>query len=240
MRQSNKKRKSRRRINNRGTIIILIVILLILLAVLWKVFDSKKEEKVKKEEKQEEITFPYSLENGKIEVSSLFQYSGMNPDCNDESEEDIASLEVVNKSEEYLENADFTVKLEDGTKIRFTISDVPAGKTVWAYAKDNTCYDTSVACTSISCKAKFGNEISLMEDKLEIEVKDTEVTLTNISEEDLANLNVSCHCLFEEVYFGGLTYTYPIEKIPAGESVTLQAEECYLGEAEVVRINQDN
>ena len=44
----------------------------------------------------------------------------------------------------------------------------------------------------------------------------------------------------DDAYFGGLTYTYPVENIPAGESVTLQAEECYLGEAAVVRISRNN
>lgn len=77
-----------------------------------------------------------------------------------------------------------------------------------------------------------------MEDEVEVKVKETEVILTNKSGEELKNLNVSCHCLFEEAYFGGLTYTYPVESIPAGESTTVQAEECYMGEAEVVRIGQ--
>lgn len=232
----------RKRRSKKVWLIPSVVAVLIILAaiVLWKAVGPGKgaDGKGNDAAEQKAVEFPYSLEDGKIEVTSLFQYSGVNPDCNDESGEDIASLEIVNKSEQHLANAEFTVQLEDGTKIPFAVTDVPAGQTVWAYAADNSSYDMSAACTSIVCEAEFEDETALMEDKLTIEVQETAVTLTNISGEELTNLNVNCHCLFEEAYFGGLTYIYPVESIPAGESITLQAEECYLGEAAVVRVSQ--
>ena len=33
----------------------------------------------------ERITFPYELADGKMKAASLFQYSGLNPDCNNEA-----------------------------------------------------------------------------------------------------------------------------------------------------------
>lgn len=203
-----------------------------------KTQESSSGSNIEEEKKQAGVEFPYELEDAKLVVNSLFQYTGMNPDCSDESGEDIASLEIINKSEEHLANAELTAELEDGTKLKFAVKDVPAGRTVWAYAVDNSSYDLSVGCKSITCEAGFEDASSLMEDKLTIDVQETEVTLTNISGEELTNLNVYCHCLFEEAYFGGLTYIYPVESIPAGESITLQAEECYLGQAEVVRVSQ--
>lgn len=242
MNSKKNKRKGKKSGNNSKQIVtigVLVVVLLILLAVLWKISGLKKESAGQRENQgNEAVEFPYSLEDGKIEVRSLFQYSGMNPDCKDESGEDIASLEIVNKSEEHLKNGEFTVKLVDGTEIPFVVADIPAGQIVWAYATDNSSYDASVACAVIKSDVTFEDKTSLLEDKLTIDVQETEVTLTNKSEENLKNLNVYCHCFFEEAYFGGLTYTYPVETIPAGKSITLQAEECYLGQAEVVRISQ--
>ena len=55
----------------------------------------------------------------------------------------------------------------------------------------------------------------------------------------LSNLLLHCHCLIDGSYFGGLTYTYPVESIPAGQSIAVEAEDCYLGEAAVVRVSQD-
>lgn len=248
-----KRRRKHRRIRNNRLFVLLAVLLVAavsFLAAPWKVSDpaeettdqegSRREEQgnASETDKEKALEFPYSLDGGKLEVMSLFQYTGMNPDCNDKSGKDIASLEIINQSEKHLANARFTVGLADGTEIAFIVTDVPAGQTVWVYAADNSSYDTSAACTSITCEAAFEDSTSLMGDKLTIDVQETTVTLTNISEEELTNLNVSCHCLFEEAYFGGLTYIYPVELIPAGESVTLQAEECYLGEAAVVRVSR--
>lgn len=190
---------------------------------------------------KQELEFPYALEDGQLEVTSIFQYTGGNPDCNDEMGENIAALEIVNKSDRHLASAQFTAQFTDGTEVPFEAVDVPAGQTVWAFARNHADYALENACESLTCTAQFESGTPLMEEKLSFTVNGTEVTLTNHSEEVLSNLSVSCHCLFDgEAYFGGKTYTYPVETIGAGESVTFSAEDCYLGEAAVVRISQGN
>lgn len=228
------------KIRHRRWLFLVLIMTVLLTAAACNRESSKEDSSAEGEAEQTGVEFPCELEDGKLLVSSLFQYTGTNPDCNEEYGEDIASLEVTNQSEEYLANAEFVAELEDGTKLVFMMEDVPAGQTVWAYAEDNSSYDLSVGCKSIACEAEFEDTSSLLEDQVTIEVQGTEVTLINISKEELTDLNVYCHCLFEEAYFGGLTYTYPVETIPVGESVTLQAEECYLGQAEVVRITQND
>lgn len=193
------------------------------------------------DDRRKGLEFPYDLENGQLEAVSVFQYSGANPDCNDEMGENIAALEVVNKSDQHLVSAQFTAKFTDGTEAQFEAADVPAGQTVWAFALDNTGYALENACESLTCTAQFENNTPFMDDRLSFTVNETEVTLINNSGEMLSDLSVSCHCLFDgKAYFGGKTYTYPMESIGAGESVTFSAEDCYLGEAAVVRISQGN
>lgn len=185
------------------------------------------------------LPFPYPLEGGKLEVSSLFQFTGFNPDCGMAEGDNIASLSFTNCSGEYLNHAVFTVTLRDGTQLHFEAVDVPAGAGVMAFSPDNAAYDLSVPCDDITCEAEFAADAPLMADAVSVSVEGTAVTLTNLTGESLTNLVVNCHTLFEGSYFGGLTYSYPVETLEAWGSVTLQAEDCFLGEAAVVRIVQN-
>lgn len=179
-------------------------------------------------------------DNDGLKITSLFQYTGGNPDCNDEMGEDIAALSIQNTSDQHLKCATITAKMEDGSKLEFEVTDIPAGQTALVFASDNSKYDPSNPCKKFSAKTDFDDQTELMSDSLTIQSEETTVTLTNISDQDLTNLTVSCHTLFDGDYFGGLTYSYPVESIPAGQSVTIQADACYLGEAAVVRVSRDS
>ena len=189
---------------------------------------------------QEDVSFPCLLAEDSLSGTSLFQYSGYNPDCGGQAGEEIASLAVTNQSEKYLASAKITAKLADGTKRVFQLADIPAGQTVWVFAQDNGSFTSSNTCKELKCEASFAEEQPLLAEQVAVETEGISVTLTNLTDEDLAGLTVYCHCLFDGTYFGGLTYAYPVDGIPAGESVTIQAEECYLGEAAVVRVTRNS
>lgn len=190
--------------------------------------------------KKEAVTFPCALEDNKLSVVSLFPYSGINPDNGDEIGEDIASLEVTNRSGQYLASAQLTARLSDGTELSFQIQDLPAGEKVWVFEKDSSAFAGGAECEALRAETEFLQDEPLLPDQVMVETEGTAVTLTNLQDEPLTGLRVWCRCLFDGVYFGGTAYAYPVEEIPAGESVTLQAEECYLGEAAVVRVSQDS
>lgn len=231
---------SKRKKNGRTLLIVVVVAALLFLAFLvWKLVDRIGETQSDASPSPEAgLTLPYALEDGKLEVTAVFQYTGDNPDCNDEAGEDIAALAVTNQSDQHLTKAQFTAKLADGTTLQFEAADVPAGQSVWAFAPDNRSYDTANPCVSVTCDAQFEASTPVLAEQLSISVKETAVTLTNTSGETLENLTVDCHCLFNDAYFGGRTYSYAVPSIAAGGSVTIQAEECYLGEAAVVRVTQ--
>lgn len=182
--------------------------------------------------------FPYMLEGGKLEITSFFQFSGTNPDAQDVDGENIAAITLRNHSGEQLKCAQITAALTDGREVQFEIKDLPAGKSAMVFSTENESYELSTACESISCTAEFETADVLMSDRCSFRVEETVVTVTNNSAEDMENLTVYCHCILDEECFGGLTYSYPVERIPAGESVTFDASECYLGTAEVVRVEQ--
>lgn len=190
-------------------------------------------------QKVQGIVFPYELEEGRLLIKSLFPAEIMNPDCENKTGEETATLELVNQSEEFLASAQITVEMPDGTKIPFAVTNLPPGKTVWAFAADNAAIVQGAVCSKIQSKAVFEKTGNRMEEQVSMEVQGTSITLTNRTGEELTGLSVGCHCVFDAVYFGGVTYFYQAGTIPAGGSVTVEAEDCYLGDAEVVCVNRE-
>lgn len=226
---------------NKKLFVVLFGVLLVLIVIAFglgrkETTDSKGESKVPKEE--ETISFPYSLEKGKLIINSLFQASVQNPDCNDEIGEDIASLEIINKSEEYCEEAEINLEMQDGTKYKFKIFDIPAGKTLWAFELDNKSYTLDNACVKVKCKAVFDKESEISEN-IEYFVNDTAITIRNLTDVEMNKVSVYYHCLFEEAYYGGKSYCQTIESLPANGETSIEADECYMGAAEVVRIVEE-
>lgn len=190
-------------------------------------------------EKDRGIVLPYDLDGGKLEVTSVFQYSGSNPDCSDEMSDNITSIALVNRSDQYLSLAKLEAVMSDGTVRHFEVACVPAGESVWAFDVDNTGYDLSVVCESISCESVYEGIPPMMQESVSVSADGTTVTVTNLTDTDLTGLTVACHCKFDGVYFGGRVYEYPAEVIPAGQQITVDAADCYLGEAEAVKIDAE-
>lgn len=217
---------------------ILIAVIAIAAAYIKKMEKSGSEKPDSAGEMGERITFPYELAEGKLQAASLFQYSGLNPDCNNEEGEDIAALEIVNQSDEFCRSAEIQVVMQDGTELLFKAEDIPAGKKIWVFESNNQSIGQDDACEEINDTSEFG-EASLLEDQIAVSVKDTAITLENLTGEEITDLMVGCHCLFEDTYFGGVTYSYPAGTVPAGGQAAVEASDCYMGTAEVVWISNN-
>lgn len=184
-------------------------------------------------------SIPY-VDKAGITIDALFQFTGSNPDADLLSCENVAALTVTNTTDKHLEYAQIEIGLMSGTKLEFEVLDLAAGKTVNVFEKNNVSYEVSDECVSVKIDAEHVDADVLWSDKIQIQIEETNVTVTNISGDTLTNLVIHCHCMLDDTYFGGLTYKYPVEKIEAGESILVEAIDCYLGQAEVVRISQDN
>lgn len=206
--------------------------------------DAEAEAPAEPEQPQEAetgLTFPYSLEESGLEINSLFPSEDIfNPDGGNELVESLASLEVTNTSEEYLTQGSVTVTLTDGTVYTFQIYDLPAGGRMMAFSPENAAYDGETGCESVTASAQFTQDSQMMADQVSCSVEGTTITLTNLTQEELAPLTVVCHDSLDDTAFGGISYAYQTEAIPAGGSVTVEAIDCILGQATVVRITPDN
>lgn len=175
--------------------------------------------------------FPYDLAEGKLQVTSLFQYSGLNPDDNWNEGENIGAIVVTNVSQEYLAELTVTAELSDGSQLVFRASDLPPGGTLWAFAQDSAAFDPQSRCTELRSDSTFASDPGSLNIGVTPEVQGVEVSLTNTGAQALKDQELRCHILLNGIYFGGDSYAYPVAELPAGQTVTVTAGDCILGEA---------
>lgn len=181
-----------------------------------------------------EMAFPVMLENGNIEVESLFSFSGVNPDAGNQEATDVASIVLKNTSGKYLAEATVTAILADGSERRFALENIPAGASAMAFSVENDKLLATDLCVDMSAEAVF--EEAPGNAGAEIIVEGMTVTVTNTSAAELNGIDVYYRDVFDGKYFGGTTYCCNIEKLSVGESMTFTAEESLLGVIEVVRV----
>ena len=185
------------------------------------------------------VTFPLIIEEGKLEIESIIQYDGLNPDCGNQEGNDIAAITVRNVSDVYLESAEISMSTNNGNILTFVITDLPAGEAVFAFSQENTSVKADTVYGDVICEASFDADANMSQDQISVTVDGTVITLQNKTNESLSNIVVYCHSTLGDQFFGGITYTYSIETLPANGSAEVDALDCILGLAEVVRISVD-
>ena len=182
------------------------------------------------------IALPARMECG-LTVDALFQYSGLNPDCGDEENDDIASLQITNTTGKYVQTAHISVALPDGTVLNFVLQDIPADSVVYAFDTANTACAAGPEIAQLEAEVSFCEEASLMEAALTVTDTEMVVELGNKTNADLNGLTVTYHSMLDDIIFGGTAYTQQAD-IPAGQTTALEAWECYLGSVRTVRVAQ--
>ena len=182
------------------------------------------------------VELPLTLEDGKLQVESLFQFDGINPDSGNQEQDQIAAILVRNLSKEYLTEAEIVMELSNGVKTSFVVTNLPGERAAMVFSADNSTMKDSDFCVSASCKAQWDEMSGVMPEGIAVSVDGITVTVTNQTAQDIPELTVYCHSLLEEDFFGGITYTYKIENLSANAAAVLEVPECFLGMAEVVRI----
>ena len=238
--------KEKRRKSNKKQLKSKSLILSVLVIVGILVYVANSEESVESEQKSEQqeiqetgtvkVEFPYVLNEGKLEVDSLFQFQGINTDSGNQEGTDIAAIVLKNVSELYLTSANVFLEMADGTRLEFLVTELPAGKQVMAFSTENQILTSDVECIGVSCETSYESGDSKAVNQIQVEVEGVAVTLTNVSGEEVSDLVIYCHNILGEDYLGGVSYKYVVDNIPANESVTVEARDCILGMADVVRM----
>lgn len=209
-------------------IAIVVVALLLIAALVYLVSTNVNEaadlpdDVIADAQNQSAETQPVYL-NKKLKIEKIGGYSGIYmEDGTDEVVSDILMMMVTNVSDEAIEYAEIQLALEDKTAY-FAASVLPAGKSVVLLEKNRMGYDPDVNYSKAAAEcvnmAMFKQELSLQEDKLEIQLLDGVINVTNISDEDITQTIILCYKnVSEDIYYGGIAYRIKLEGgLKAGE-----------------------
>ena len=179
-------------------------------------------------------TFPYSTEDGSLEVQSLFLSSVFNSDGDGELAEDVASISYENTSGQFIRSAHLQVTLESGDQLLFQLTDIPAGSKGIAFETSSQSCNDKESIKKLSVDVEYETQDTL-NNSITCDVSGIEITVKNTSEADLSQVRIMCHCTLDGTLFGGEIFEYTIDSLPAGESTVITASDCIYGDALVVR-----
>lgn len=180
------------------------------------------------------IEFPVVIDEGRLELTSVFEYSGPNPDFEDVFAEEIGAIQLKNISGQYLKNVSILVTLSDGTQLNFLVEDIPADVEVLAFETQNQVYDDTTKVVSISAEGEYSAEE--LTDLFSYSVSGSEITVENISGNAQNNIIVNYHCTIDGLCFGGQSYELALDSLEAGANSTVFDTMCYMGDVTVMNI----
>lgn len=184
------------------------------------------------------IDFPYTSEDGNLQIMSLIQFTGPNVDAENADGEDIAGLQIRNISDRYLDEAEIKVRIDDETEYSFLVQDLPAGSETVAFELAGQSYNGQAVCREIECTAQM-TDTSIREDAVQITTDGSKLIITNIAGQQIDNAVVIYRCTTGDSHIGGISYEIPVSGLAAGESLEYEDSECLLGTPEVVGVEID-
>lgn len=206
--------------NTKIWIIAAAAAVLVLIAVLFLIPEEEpvqatepaQTEPVQTEAPQE--TQPAPVLRDALRVEEIGSYTGIYvEDGSDEAVSGLLMMVVTNISDEPIQYAQIEME-QNGKKATFAVSVLPAGGTAVLIEQNRMAYDENADHSAPECVnlAGFDAPLSLQEDKLEIQVLDGAINITNISGEDITDTIVLCYKnVSNGVYHGGIAYRVRVE-----------------------------
>lgn len=227
----------------KAIILIAVVLLVIILAAVWingtrksGHGDTSSSLAAQESGQDQKTAFPAEIDDQNLRIDSLFQFTGVNPDAGDVDCEDVAAIQLTNQSGKYLKQAQIEITLVDGSTLAFHVQDVPDQAEIYAFDTTNqTCTQTD-GIKAIQATADYTEEEDFLGKTVIAKVQDINIRLTSKGSEDLSDLQIIYHCSMDNILFGGISYTAKLDKLKAGAKASLKADQAWLGEAAVTRI----
>lgn len=174
----------------------------------------------------EESGLDLPIGNGLV-ITDLCGYSGQFiEDGTDELVSNIAAIMLRNDGEQTVQYAHIKTVI-NGADYEFDISTLPVGAEMLALDINREALPNEIESLTaeLTSYAPFETEPSMCEDSIAIETQDTAITITNISDTDIAgDIYIYYKSAYNDLYMGGITYRVSASGLAAGESKT-----CYAG-----------
>lgn len=153
-----------------------------------------------------------NLGNG-MRITEVGNYTGIYmEDGSDEFVSGILMIAVTNEGEEAIQYAEITMPVGDEEAF-FTMSTLTPGSTMILLEQNRMAYAEAEYTTALAENvAIFQESLSLCEDKLELQILDGVINVTNISGQDITgDIMIYYKNSASDVYYGGITYRVRIE-----------------------------
>lgn len=165
-----------------------------------------------------------------LEVTKIGSYTGVYmEDGSDEVLSDILMLQVVNNGETPIQYGEIVMTVGEETA-KFTLSTLNPGATMVLLEQNRMAYSASVDYTAARITSKnvalFQYPLEKHADKLEIQILDGAINVTNISGQDIpGTVSIYYKNAADGIYYGGITYVIRLEDgIKADEICQLMAK----------------
>lgn len=168
--------------------------------------------------------------NTSLCITDAGNYTGIYmEDGSDEPVTGVLKIHLTNVSEKPVQYARIVMDV-DGEEAVFTVTALPAGATAvlleqnrMEYREDVEYMEARASCEDL---ALFNGELSLQEDKLQIQSLDGGLNITNISGQDITDTIVLCYKGWQgDLYYGGIAYRIKLEGgLKAGELRQIMAQ----------------
>ena len=153
-----------------------------------------------------------SLAEG-MRITEVGRYIGIYmEDGSDEIVSGVMMIAVTNEGENDIQYAEITMPVGDKTA-SFTLTTLPVGETVILLEKNRMEYVPGVYTEAdIAGVALFQTPLSLCEDRIQTQILDGAINVTNISDEDITgDVVIYYKNSAVDVYYGGITYRVRLE-----------------------------
>lgn len=186
------------------------------------------------------INLPYSIPNRNMEIISIGSYSGkFVEDGSDANKDNILSIVVKNTSEKVIEYGEITMKISGKSEtIKFKVTNLkPGACDLVMESTGKVEFNPDDKYIYLSSKNNMINSMSTMESKVSITTENKNITLENLSDENLNTVYVYYKNISEgNCYLGGITYRAKFENVEAGKSITINTIHFSSTNSEILKI----
>ena len=214
MSKSNDKKRSK-------GLILLVIAAAVLIAVLLLIPGKEQvpqETEVPATETAVEETEPVEtvVLKDALRIDKIGSYTGLYvEDGSDEAVSGLLMMIVTNISDAPIQYAEISLTLGEDTA-RFTVSVLPAGSSAVLIEQNRMLFDETVDYTQAQAEcvhlAGFDKSLSLHQDKLDVQVLNGAINITNISGSDITGDIILCYKnVSNGVYHGGIAYRVRLE-----------------------------
>lgn len=187
--------------------------------------DSKKDSK--KEGNGQtvcELKLPYRVPDTPFVIEHIGQYTPFVEDGSDEPTANVMAMVVRNQSDTMIHFGEIDFLVNDSETASFQISTIPAGASVFVMEKGKREFNPSDVLTFSDKIYANLEEVPMLENRVKVVGANQEVTVENLTDENLGTVYVRYKSvLSENLYFGGITYSCKVEHVDAKAKVSAKA-----------------